>query len=378
MPLALTQLDIDGFRGLRQFEMRSLGRVNLLVGENNSGKTSVLEAISVVSQPSQPAHWLDLIRWRDPGGIDESRVDSLRWCFSDAMTDLHESDRGWSGACRFVIQGRAPLTQLDVNAKEIRGQPSPAEIARLSRLSRTRFSEQDVQEREWQGAEIVHRLTTDSHLSPPQFEFVFWQDLPIQLSLSQDESLGFPCKVLAAYSYQGNPRQVSTFSKATDVDKAALVNLLQQFDVEVSDVMILSKGGIRPTIYLKHRRLGVAPLSIFGDAMRRAVLLASTLTGLPAGSVLLMDEAEAGIHVGAQQRFFAWVLKAAQERDVQVFMTTHSLETLDALLTASTGDASDEGLVVYKLRRHDDIVQTQRFAGDLLHRLRFDRGLDVR
>ena len=36
---------IEGYRGLRQFEMSGLGRINLLVGKNNCGKTSVLEAL---------------------------------------------------------------------------------------------------------------------------------------------------------------------------------------------------------------------------------------------------------------------------------------------------------------------------------------------
>lgn len=97
-----------------------------------------------------------------------------------------------------------------------------------------------------------------------------------------------------------------------------------------------------------------------------------------------MDEAEAGIHVGAQQRFFAWILQMARQRQVQVFMTTHSLEALDALLMTMPSDAAEDEVVVFQLHRNQtqmptsDLVQAKRFAGDLLHRLRFDRGLDVR
>jgi len=41
----LQSLKIEGFRGFQNFEMANLGRINLLVGKNNSGKTSILEAI---------------------------------------------------------------------------------------------------------------------------------------------------------------------------------------------------------------------------------------------------------------------------------------------------------------------------------------------
>ena len=65
-PLPLTHIEIDGFRGLRRLALGPLSRVNVLVGGNNSGKTSVLEAISILAKPTQPAAWIDMIRWRDP------------------------------------------------------------------------------------------------------------------------------------------------------------------------------------------------------------------------------------------------------------------------------------------------------------------------
>lgn len=43
----LQSLKIEGFRGFQSFEMANLGRINLLVGKNNSGKTSILEAIII-------------------------------------------------------------------------------------------------------------------------------------------------------------------------------------------------------------------------------------------------------------------------------------------------------------------------------------------
>ncbi|WP_089944325.1 AAA family ATPase [Candidatus Entotheonella palauensis] len=44
----LSSVTIDNFRGFSHLEMRDLGRVNLLVGMNNCGKTSLLEAIQLL------------------------------------------------------------------------------------------------------------------------------------------------------------------------------------------------------------------------------------------------------------------------------------------------------------------------------------------
>jgi AAA15 family ATPase/GTPase len=41
-------IKIENFRGFKDFELQQLGRINLLVGLNNSGKTSVLEAVQLL------------------------------------------------------------------------------------------------------------------------------------------------------------------------------------------------------------------------------------------------------------------------------------------------------------------------------------------
>ncbi len=79
--LSLERVGIDGFSGLRGLELDGLGRVNILVGGNNSGKTSVLEALSVVCKPYDPKEWLTMVGRRDFGRLDETIIQSLRWCF---------------------------------------------------------------------------------------------------------------------------------------------------------------------------------------------------------------------------------------------------------------------------------------------------------
>jgi len=44
----LSSLQIQGYRVFEDFEMTGLQRINLLVGTNNSGKTSALEAIHIL------------------------------------------------------------------------------------------------------------------------------------------------------------------------------------------------------------------------------------------------------------------------------------------------------------------------------------------
>lgn len=381
----LQHIEIDGFRGFRNFTLPALSGVNVLVGGNNSGKTSLLEAISVLCAPSEPSGMMDMIRFRDPGSIDESRLHSLRWCFHRAGP-IEDPEELISAQCEMRVGSGFGLERLRITLKEFIGEPAPEEMERARRLGR-RLDAGKV-DLEWRGSDIGFEPIFSASVQPSQgtlfpsaFGLRIWDGLPITRFGGAKKS-AWPhskCAIVYPYSYQMNPVQVQSLSRLqADQDGLQASELLQQFDADVLDVDIRSSQGYRPSIYLKHRRLGLVPLSVFGDAMRRSVLLASTLSSLPPGSVLLVDEAEAGIHVEAQQKFFAWLIKAAGQRQVQVFMTTHSLEALDAMLMGLPAASDQSNLVVYQLKRDGADVHCKRFAGDLLHRLRFERGLDVR
>lgn len=63
----LDNVTIDGFRGLRNLRLDDLGHFNILVGANDSGKTSVLEALSILCKPLDPREWAWMVSRRDVG-----------------------------------------------------------------------------------------------------------------------------------------------------------------------------------------------------------------------------------------------------------------------------------------------------------------------
>src|SRR5256885_16052301 len=78
-PNRLTQLTIENYRGIRKGTIGGLADVNLLVGRNNSGKSSVLEALAIAGSYAQgsrayPSPSLrDQVCWRrQEGGIADT------------------------------------------------------------------------------------------------------------------------------------------------------------------------------------------------------------------------------------------------------------------------------------------------------------------
>jgi energy-coupling factor transporter ATP-binding protein EcfA2 len=109
MPLAkrLEHLDIEGLRGIRRASIGPLADLNLFVGKNNCGKTTVLESLLVLTLGAQDpvpdqASRLYLNNWRERRG--ESR-DGLRMTglLRDSKESLRITPRGWGNASRGVL-----------------------------------------------------------------------------------------------------------------------------------------------------------------------------------------------------------------------------------------------------------------------------------
>lgn len=73
----LTSIELTGFRGFRQLKLEGLQRVNLIVGKNNSGKTSLLEGIGTLDGPVG----FDSLRFKTDG------FDNNRWLIHDASQE---------------------------------------------------------------------------------------------------------------------------------------------------------------------------------------------------------------------------------------------------------------------------------------------------
>ena len=75
-----SSIRINGYRGVDSFRMEGLGRVNLLVGKNNSGKTSILECIELLQSAALEA--LGVMVYAN--GDAAARWDGVKtWCGSE-------------------------------------------------------------------------------------------------------------------------------------------------------------------------------------------------------------------------------------------------------------------------------------------------------
>ena len=345
----LDELIVHRFRGLRDVSLTDLGGVNLLVGANDSGKTSLLEALSIFVQPLEIKTWLDAGLRRDRHLPWHVALESLFPHFIEAA-DGDAKEISLSGDSSDVLRCEATLTKT----------------SRL-KAHTEQMNDRDTQYEE-PGVEIgVSVVAQRGLLTPTPERFAVWRDQKVVDLPPGRRSLKIQVVDAARYL----PEQLS------DVTlhglKAKIITLLQKVDTQVQDIEVLTPDGVT-SVYLEHSRAGWAPLAEFGDGIRRALSIALTLPDA-ANGILLIDEIEASIHVAALGPLFKWLVDGCADFNVQLFATTHSLEAVDAILE-SNGNESD--LAAFRLRQEASGITCQRLSGDLLHRLRYERGLDVR
>lgn len=370
-------LQISGYRGLEMAELSQLGAVNIFVGNNNSGKTSLLEAISILCNPLDPFKWLEVSQrrlyfGRVPLGLRPD-LEAIKWIFPQKIGSLNSES--YQGEILIKSNGNTPISETEARLVEIYGVGS-------GKNSREKLND-DIIIAETDSVipgielEIITQASEKLDLFSLENEsktevFQFWENERF-IQRKRNKALIQNATIFPSYS-SSEPilDRLSRIILQEENGKGKVLELLQSFDDNILDIEITSTPMARATLAIKHKDIGFAPLYVFGDGFKRTLIIA--LTALTtANGVLLIDEIETSIHVSALSRVFFWLIETCYHLNIQLFVTTHSLEAIDAMLQP---EIATDNVVAFRLNSQGELAQ--RFSGSLLHRLRSERGLDVR
>ncbi len=98
---------INRFRGLRDVSLKDCRVVNLLVGENNCGKNSILETMVLVCEPFSPDQWRLATQVRGPWPLSDppvkgtfaKRLETVKWMFPNFAPNQREISIDLKGSC---------------------------------------------------------------------------------------------------------------------------------------------------------------------------------------------------------------------------------------------------------------------------------------
>ena len=357
-------LKIHRYRGFESFRLDDLAPVNLVVGKNSCGKTSILEAVELLVSRGHVSALLASATRREEIGDDDmnggigpniSHVFHGHRCEPGASFELSSPD------------GQQSLTATILSLDEV------AEDDRWARRMKRqqRLDSDEEPEEAMFGLSLVRDAQQPIVIPVGENGTLlqrFWRD-PMRDGASPKAEVRF-------LNFDLQSMRVAWNALLSDGREAEIEKAMRILIPEIRSIHFLAGDRRRGGILVGQRngkpRL---PIGSYGDGMRRLLAISLALVGTENGC-LLIDEIDTGFHWTVMEDLWLLVVEAAQRLNVQVFATTHSYDCIQGLgaLVRSRPDLAKQ-VAIQKV--HQSLKQAVCIPGKEIQ-IAGEQGIEVR
>lgn len=342
---------VGRYRGLQNLTLKDLNQINIFVGPNNCGKTSILEAIILSGLFDDVDLLVDALISRYHGfspeyfeslfSIGDQPVICLKSRMDDSDNMLH--------------------THLTYSKEQLIGKDEAA--SRLSSFELRFLYRYDGKNEEKQDRFLVRFEEENDSFK-----------IGVGKSPNNILDLHIPCKFISFSRFDRSSRLMVDIDRILDMNlRHELIGILKIFDEQINNFEIIGKD--RTIKLFKNNQDTPLTLNDYGNGMYKAFFIATSAL-LAKNGILLVDEIEAGIHSKALKNFIGKLINVCTSNNVQIFLTTHSLETIDIILDDCPDRLND--ISIYHIRNQGNQTLTKNYNGEKLLTLRNEIGFDVR
>lgn len=352
----INSLEVDGFRGFRGLRVDCFGKVNLITGKNNSGKSSLLEAIRILATGGALRTIYDILNYREElgaaGDFDKiySPTDLAPFCnLFNGFPNLAASKQGFS----ISATGALPLP-----------------VSRITAKINWFVKKMDPDRQAFSSYEPASSDLFDDVDSFPALDLDIGgrkRVIPLDrfqrriFSRVEAEVTSNPCVYLDPFSSRSTGQMGALWDAIALTDaEQEVVKALKVISDDIQAVSMIGSDerNTRPrsAIVKSDRHPSPLPLRTFGDGVNRLFGVILSLCNARNG-VLLIDEIENGLHYSVQTEIWRTIFRLAKDLQVQVFATSHSWDCVRAFQEAASASPED-GVLVRLSRTDDKIVPT--------------------
>jgi AAA15 family ATPase/GTPase len=357
----ITKLKISGFKGFKPLELPKLSRVTLLGGENNVGKTSVLEALFMFFDRLNPQMILRQYAGRGVGVIPleaEAMWAPIFHNFDMNKTVTIEAKID-EAIEKMTIKFNPNYTSTKIQATTLGIETKSPQI-RTDQPSTPTYSLDIKCERE-------KKTILSSHL------LVKLNELGLQVDHMKMN--GRKAVFLGSRAYVDTNEDAERFGQLDIIGKQEkILDILKIIEPKLKGLSSITKGNIS----LIHGDIGLnkkLPIAYLGDGVSRLLSITLAIATSKNGLVMI-DECENGIHYSVMSKVWKGIGLAAQEFNCQVIGTTHSYECLHSAYEGFTG-GMEEDFSYIRIDKDDEKTIAKTFDYHLLEAA-FDANMEVR
>ena len=376
----LNSLEIKNYRNLKRLRISSLARVNLITGKNNTGKSTILEAIAIYATKGDLNFIYQLLgergenyRLTENKNPTDLNIRTLSSLFTNRLVSFEISNAISIGSIENNLFGESQSSEKSVSLRfvkyfdEIQRDNQGATITRKRTLI---LSDTDRQFANFKvGLEI--RAGVDSYI----------------LSLDEDRPYRFGFKGL------GNNESFQ-FIRTRNIDKEINGKLFDNVTLTEKEQYVIdalkiieptteriafveeTPRGERAAVIKLSNNQGVLPLRSMGDGINRVLTMILALVNSDNG-FLFIDEFENGLHHTVQKQLWNIIFNLAQKLNIQVFVTTHSEDCISGFETIlNSPDNSLDGKLI-RLDNENGTIKLVEFNANEL-KIANDQNIETR
>lgn len=352
-----TDLKIENLRGIVNTELNDLKRFNLLVGKNNSGKSTILDAIFLIIGPTNAELVLRINNFRGINLINE-----LMWKVLFHDLDL-DSKITISAKRESPSESRTIIIEPAIKEKYA---VASSVVNETFSKSVSPFSEKV------NGLKIKYSLINKNQIQPQDFQmsiFMKNKELEIQASKEYEENLRGIClspnNVLSDLLSRFHKVQISK-------EKDEIVQLVKVIEPNITDLVIGSDGFIYCDVNMKN----LLPLNVMGDGIIKILAVILAIYDAKDG-IVLIDEIENGLHFSAQSHLWKAIYLSAIKFNVQLFSTTHSIECVKAFVDSAEDNNVTNDINLFRIEREYENIKSVQLNHELI-KTSLESGWEIR
>lgn len=316
------KLKIENFKVFSSISVEKFSRVNVFFGKNNSGKSTLMEAVFLLMGGGNPELLLRCNHFRG-----YPKIGDFTYFFHDTET---------SAIPLISAEGDEALFHRELSIKQDDSGPLKIRVNNSENINSADNKSPKT------GVTLEEKINGQLIKS----SFFIEKDKKnekgeIQLSENYKESV--ICRYMSP-SYSFTTILETLQGIINSKQKGELVEALRFFDDRIKDFNVVGKDIM---VDLGFDRL--IPFNFIGDGARKYFAIATNLYSCKNG-VFIVDEIDNGLHYSAMGNLWKIVLQLSRKYNVQVFATTHnidSLKGLDSLL--KTNEEFQADVSFYKL-----------------------------
>ncbi len=317
----LTYFKVENFKKFECLEVNDIGQFNLIVGDNNVGKTCLLEAFLFDEDGQQSLNnfYLALTKRGFKFQIEEITTKIGNLSTTETIYPKENYYRQYiigkySDYSKFVFSHNNNIKKsLDLKINDKEKLRKHLELYPKKNILFEDYINQFICFNTDDVGQVETYWIYDYNLDILNFPLISFNDTPLE-----EES---------RYIYE---------NLKTKREKQILIDVLKVVNPKIVDIELRENFDDLKSVFLVsfEDKDEFVPLSFLGDGFKRIFYIILKTISLK-GKRIMIDEIEIGIHHSKLKDFWVNIFKVCKELDVQLFATTHSKECSEAFVEAT-------------------------------------------